>query len=78
METPCIYQIRVREQLTKRLSGWFDGFSIHNEANGETTLTGQIDDQASLFGILSKIQALNLTLLAVNRLPVQTGDDPVP
>lgn len=75
METTPVYQFRVKGHLTDHWKDWFEGLAIHNETNGEATLTGKIDDQASLFGVLSKIQALNLPLLAVNRLPSGAADD---
>ncbi len=67
MEKPYIYEIRVEGHLTDRWSDWFDGLAIRNEPNGEATLVGLICDQAALLGVLSKIQALNLTLISVKR-----------
>jgi hypothetical protein len=67
MDKSCIYVIRVEGHLTVRWSDWFEGLTIHNEPNGETTLSGPLSDQAALFGVLNKIQALNLTLISVNR-----------
>ena len=70
MDEPCIYEIRVEGHLTERWSDWFEGLTIHNEPGGETTLRGSFVDQAALFGALTKIHSLNLTLVSVNRLPV--------
>lgn len=67
MDKPYIYEFRVEGHLTDRWSDWFDGLAIRNELNGETILVGLINDQAALFGVLSKIQALNLTLISVRR-----------
>lgn len=36
-------------------------------SNNETLLSGRVLDQAALYGILNKIQALNLPLLSVMR-----------
>ena len=71
MDKLCIYEIRVEGHLTDRWSDWFEGLAIHNEPNGEATLRGLLIDQAALFGVLSKIHALNLTLISVNRSPRQ-------
>lgn len=68
MDTPCVYEIRVEGHLTDRWSDWFDGLAILNDPNGETILSGAFVDQASLFGTLTKIQALNLALVSVVRL----------
>jgi hypothetical protein len=49
--------------------------TITCDEHNETTLCGQVLDQAALYGILNKIQALGLTLLSVQReapaLPVE-------
>jgi hypothetical protein len=72
--TTCIfYQIRVKGHLDLHWSDWFDGLTISHEIDGETTLTGPVIDQAALYGLLLKIHNLNLTLLAVNRVEVETG-----
>ncbi len=67
MEKPYVYEIRVEGHLTDRWSDWFNGLAIRNEPNGETILVGLICDQAALYGVLSKIHALNLTLISVSR-----------
>ena len=68
MEKPFIYQIRVEGHLTDRWTEWFDGLAIETDPNGETILSGLIVDQSALFGVLNKIQALNLGLVKVARL----------
>ncbi|HZD55125.1 MAG TPA: hypothetical protein VE136_00255 [Anaerolineales bacterium] len=70
MGKPSFYEIRVEGHLTDRWSDWFDGLAILNDPNGETVLRGSFVDQAALFGTLTKIQALNLTLNSVSRSPV--------
>ncbi len=71
MNSPFIYEIRVEGHLADRWSDWFEGMAIRNELNGETTLAGEINDQAALFGVLNKIQSLNLTLISVSRSSVE-------
>jgi hypothetical protein len=68
MDKPRIYEIRVEGRLTDFWSAWFEELEIRNESNGETTLSGPLPDQAALIGVLTKLQALNLTLISVNRL----------
>ena len=67
MDTPSFYEIRVEGHLSDRWSDWFDGLAILNDPNGETILRGPFVDQAALFGTLTKIQGLNLTLISVNK-----------
>ncbi len=65
------YEICIEGHLTEGWSDWFDGLTIRNDSSGVTTLSGPFVDQAALFGVLTKIQALNLTLVSVNRLSSQ-------
>lgn len=69
MDKPSFYEIRVEGHLTDRWSDWFDGLAIRNDLDGETILSGSFADQAALFGALTKVQALNLTLVSVSRSP---------
>ncbi len=61
-----LYQFRLKGHLNPAWSDWFDGLKILNDQNGETLLWGLVKDQSALFGILTKIQNLGLTLLSVN------------
>ena len=66
-----VYEIRVEGRLSERWSAWFAGLAICDDGQGGTVLCGALPDQAALFGVLAKVQALNLTLLGVTRLPAQ-------
>ncbi len=71
---PTWYEIRIREALNPGWEEWFAGMSILQEKEGNTILSGPVADQAALFGVLMRIQSLNLTLLSVE--PVQPPDPP--
>ena len=75
MDKPYLYEIRVEGYLGARWSDWFEGLSINNDPNGQTALCGLLLDQAALFGVLTKIRDLNLTLISVERLSAQTDSD---
>jgi hypothetical protein len=68
MDAPRFYQIRVSGHLGSEWGEWFGDFTIDNQPNGEATLTGLVVDQAALYGLLQQLFAVNLTLIAVNRL----------
>ena len=68
MNTPALYEIRVRDHLTKDWAEWFDAMDLHYEDNGEMVLTGYLLDQAALHGVLAKIRDIGLTLIAVNQI----------
>jgi len=58
----------VEGHLANKYADWFDGLNMHNETNGEKTLTGLLRDQAAIYRVLSKIHNLNLILISVFRL----------
>jgi hypothetical protein len=60
------YEIRVKGHLAADWSDWFEGLTVHQEADGETILSGPLD-QAALHGVLAKIRDLGLVLVAVNQ-----------
>jgi hypothetical protein len=62
------YCIRVKSELDRKWSDWFDGLTITTTSNGETMLTGDIADQSALHGILAKIRDLGLVLLSVQMI----------
>jgi hypothetical protein len=62
-----MYEIRVEGKLSESWSEWFDDLVIQEEGHC-TTITGPIGDQAALFGVLAKIDALNLPIVSVLRL----------
>ena len=68
MKAATVYQIRVSGHLDSQWNEWFGNLEIDNQPNGEATLTGAVVDQAALHGLLQQLFALNITLLAVNRL----------
>lgn len=58
------YQFRVRGRLSKTLLAGFP--ELRAQVRGsETLLDGQLPDQAALFGVLDRIEALGLELLEV-------------
>lgn len=70
-----IYEIRLEGHLTGDWSNWFEGLSISNDPGRGMVLRGPIVDQAALIGLLAKVQAMNLTLTSVSRLPTSGESD---
>jgi hypothetical protein len=62
-------EIRVKGQIDERWSEWLDGLAIRQVGPDETVLTGPVEDQAALYGLIAKLRDLGLPLSAVN--PVQ-------
>ena len=66
---PTHYEITVRGRLSATLAAAFDGFGAQRLAT-QTVLYGEVPDQAALFGLLERVQALGLELLEVRRVAV--------
>lgn len=67
------YDIEIEGHLDDGWQEWFEGFTLMRLTNGRTVLTGVIQDQAALHGVLKKIGNLGLTLISVNPHAVSTG-----
>ncbi len=61
----ALLEMRVRGQLDRGWSDWFGGLELQLLGNGEMLLSGRIEDQAALIGILFKLNRLNLALLSI-------------
>ena len=64
---PARYCIRIEGHLGRQWSEWFDRMTITLEADGTTTLSGPVADQAALHGLLVRVRDLGLELISVNR-----------
>jgi hypothetical protein len=64
-------EIRIKGQLDEHWSEWFEGLTIAHTAEGDTVLNGQIDDQAALHGLLSKLRDLGLSIGSVNAVEIE-------
>ena len=57
--------IKVKGCLDQHWSEWFSEFEIsHNEAD-ETILIGKVEDQSALYGLISRLRDLGLSLIEV-------------
>ncbi len=68
---PALYRIRVRGEVPARWSSRLEGMSMTVETSAGrpiTTLTGELDDQASLTGVLRTLYELHLPVLSVECL----------
>jgi hypothetical protein len=64
------YEVRVRGRLSRTLASEFEELALAARvAPVETVLSGPVEDQAALHGLLRRIESLGLELLEVRRLP---------
>jgi hypothetical protein len=59
------YRVVVRGRLGQHLAGVFDQLEVDPEP-GQTSLTGNIADQAQLHGLLDQLRDLGIHLISVN------------
>jgi hypothetical protein len=58
-------EIRVKGQIDKQWSEWFDGLTISHSGLDETTLIGLVSDQAALYGVISRLRDLGLSMFSL-------------
>ena len=59
-------EIRIKGQIDKNWSAWFKDMTINHSEDGNTLLSGIILDQAALYGLLSRLSSLGLSLISVS------------
>jgi hypothetical protein len=59
--------IRIKGHLDPSWQPWLEELVIVHEEGGTSRLSGTLPDQAALYGVLTKIDHLSLTLLSVER-----------
>lgn len=60
-----IYQLRIKGLLDRQWTEWFDGMAISPTEDGDTLLTGPVEDQAALHGLLKKVRDAGMSLVSV-------------
>jgi hypothetical protein len=63
-----VYRVVVRSELGERYASAFEGMLMETR-DGRTILSGEVEDQPHLFGILQRLNGLGLQLLSVGALP---------
>ena len=61
------YQIRIRGGLGRTIRAAFPALEASASRATDTVLAGTLPDQAALYGVLARIEALGLELLEVRR-----------
>lgn len=64
---PKKYVIRIQNHLDTHWENWFEGMTLKHTGDGQTILSGEVEDQSALLGLLEKIHNLNLTLISVRK-----------
>ena len=65
---PTMYEICIRGRLTERLGSALEGMRL-KPGTTETVFSGEIRDQAQLYGLLDRVRDLGLELVSVRPQP---------
>lgn len=76
VNAPELYEIRVAGHLSENWTARFEGLSMRHDPEGETVLTGMLD-QSAMHGVFVKIRDMGLYLISVNRIGEDSGSQPV-
>ena len=66
------YRIVLRGRLSKRFESAFEGMTLEH-APGRTVLTGEVRDQAQLYGVLDQVRDFGIELLSVEAADITDG-----
>lgn len=76
VNAPELYEIRVAGHISENWAARFEGLSIRHEPEGETVLTGMLD-QSAMHGVFVKIRDLGLNIISLNRIAEDASSQPV-
>jgi NADPH:quinone reductase-like Zn-dependent oxidoreductase len=68
-----LHEIRVAGHLDDRWADAVEGLAFTHESDGTTTLKGPLADQAALHGLLNRIRDLNVPIVSVRRVSLDSG-----
>jgi hypothetical protein len=68
-------EIRIERHLDKRWVDWLGAFSITHTEQNQTLLTGSVQDQAALYGLIAKLRDLGVKLVSVNYRGQRSGEN---
>ena len=61
-------EIRVKGHMDEHWSEWCQDFKISASEENETIMSGEVKDQAALYGLIAKLRDLGVTLISVNEV----------
>ncbi len=59
-------EIHIKGRIDPDLSEWFEGMTVHSVSAQESCLRSEVADNSAIYGILSSLNSLGLTLISVS------------
>lgn len=59
-------EIRIEGHMDLDWADWLEGFTLTHAEEGETLLIGRFEDQAALYGVISRLRDLGVKLISIN------------
>lgn len=78
LSKPVYYEICIHGRLGQSTLSWFEDLNVKVDGTTSpptTIISGPMRDEAALFGLISRIRDLGLTLISVNRVERKEESD---
>lgn len=59
-------EIHIKEKLDPNWSDWFNDMKVLEGPSGDTTLYGNLPDKSAIYGVISRLSSLGITLISVS------------
>jgi hypothetical protein len=59
-------EILIKGKLDPSWSDWFEAMQVHSSLSGDTLLCGNLPDKSAVYGVISRLSSLGITLISVN------------
>lgn len=59
-------EIHIKGKLDPNWSDWFDHMHVLEEPSGSTLLRGDLPDKSAVYGVISRLSSLGMTLISVS------------
>jgi hypothetical protein len=61
-------EIHIEGHLDESWTEWLEGFTFSHIEQDETVMIGNVEDQAALYGLISKLRDLGAKLVSLNSI----------
>ncbi len=59
-------EIRIKGKLDPTWSDWFGALQVQDSPSGDTVLRGNLPDRSAVYGVISRLSSLGITLISVS------------